>query len=160
MTNSELTMSTYRSAGSIAEKWINSLPLIAKQRFPQSEPKQNKKPRIRKPHVRISELPPHKLRPTGSEPKAPKSHRRISIWERVYSRSLEELTRDIKITRDKAYDGDKLSEYEEFLFNAFLNGGAVSIEQMAKTLKNKAERKLHKLSSKELPNQNYPPADD
>jgi len=50
-------------------------------------------------------------------------------------KSIEEIAKDIANARDKAYDGEPLSSYEKFLFDAFMDMGNSTIEDLAKKLK-------------------------
>ena len=54
-------------------------------------------------------------------------------------KSLEEIAKDIASARDKAYDGEPLNPYEKFLFDAFMNMGNSTIEDLARSLKRRAE---------------------
>lgn len=79
----------------------------------------------------LSEL--HKLKHHEKVSELPQS-----VASRIRSLSVGELVRDIRLARDKGYDGDPLNEYEEFLFNVFLNEEFVEIEDLARRLKRRA----------------------
>lgn len=71
----------------------------------------------------------------------PKSKsRKVPIFEVLATKSVEEIAKDIANARDKAYDREPLSSYEKFLFNAFMDMGNSTIEDLAKSLKAKAKR--------------------
>jgi len=65
--------------------------------------------------------------------------RKASIFEMLSKKSLEEIAKDIASARDKAYDGEPLNPYEKFLFDAFMNMGNSTIEDLARSLKRRAE---------------------
>ncbi|RUM27827.1 MAG: hypothetical protein DSY42_09340 [Aquifex sp.] len=66
--------------------------------------------------------------------------RKVSIFELLLTKSVEEIAKDIGRARDKAWNGEPLSSYEKFLFDAFLDMGNSTLEDLAKSLKAKAKR--------------------
>lgn len=84
---------------------------------------------LREHFIRQSEPKNWKLRDAGSG-----SFKRV-----LKSLSLEALIREIRLARDKAYDGDPMTPFEEFLFEQFQKS-IDPIETIAKKLKARAQR--------------------
>ncbi len=95
----------YKKALYISKKWIKTEPKDIKQRWACSEPQEQEQ-----------HLPPSE------------------ITKRIRSSSLRNLIRDIRIARDKAYDGEPLTPYEQYLFDRFMESSE-SVEILAKKLK-------------------------
>jgi len=59
----------------------------------------------------------------------------------IKKKSIQEIAQDIRKARDKALEGEKLSRYEAFLYDRFLNMGASTVEELARKLKKEILKK-------------------
>ncbi len=134
---------------SFQQRQMNSEPIDNKKQILNSEPEGRKlrkpesnksKPDVGKGRMKSSIKPTlNKQQPNKSDIK---SVRLRKEWkEKIKSMSILELVSAIKIARDKAFDGDPLSPFENYLFQRFLNMGNTTVEKLAEKLKEEVARR-------------------
>ena len=149
----------HSKSGSEKSLWSSSEPKVVQEQMTVSESPQaqshgeqnepdshkrhyfNSEPLFRKPRYNYSEPSLKKSRIRNSEPKNYK-HRNVgsgSFKGKLNNLPLEDLIREIRLARDKAYDGDPLTPFQEFLFEQFQRS-TDPVETIAKRLKARLRR--------------------